>query len=169
MSPMTRREIREAILFRHRMGGMEFVYKGKKEEALSENQLRSLFQKYHRLSDGEYWDCLTSMESKYSITGGACHQDRRSSTGGVSGPEKPGMEAVIVSICNPQEPQQNTTYAVIPAKKSKLDREQMEDLIRSQLILEPTKNVFTLNPKSRPYVEGWLKELQILEMKEGER
>ncbi len=162
LSPMSVKEIQDVILYRHRTGGMDFKYQNRSEKELSTRQLRQLFLKFHRLTNGnigmalQLWKANINSLEDYTIV--------IDDLSPVEFPtiQNPAWKVLLYQFILHKSLTKEQLLKLFPLQSAPWLEEHLESLLRTSLIYEPTKNIFILSPKSRPYIEAWLKEINVL-------
>ncbi|MCB9284703.1 MAG: amino acid permease [Lewinellaceae bacterium] len=162
LGPLTRRELQEVILFRHKTGGMKLSYRDRTERKLSATRLIPLFKKLHRYSEGNV---------------GAALQTWLRSMSGMDEDTLILSEPVRLEFPNLEDPRWKVLlYQIILHRNLTIKefaqlfpdwtpdelKSLLNELVRSQLLQKIDKSIYTLDPGCRPYLEKWLQDTGIL-------
>ena len=162
LAPLSRRELQEVILFRHKTGSMKLIYRDKPENKLSGRHLGPLFRDLHRYSGGNVGMALNTWLRSMA--------DMEEDTLTLAEPvrlefphlEDPNWRVLLYQMILHRDLTPRELAQLFPAWSGDQLKNLLNDLVRSQLLMKIDKNIYTMDPRCRPYLEAWFQETGIL-------
>jgi len=162
IAPMSRPELQELLWTRHKTGGLLIEFEEKGEEELKEKKLAKLMSKFHSQSGGKpgwallkwlssiknYQDGLISLESPIEKEFPAI--------------EDPQWKSIILQFILHRRLSRQDFEALFESEGKDWISNKILELKKSGIIEEPAKEVYQLKNAIRPYLEEWLKEMEVL-------
>lgn len=162
LSPFTRDNLRRTMMIRHYSGGLHFVWKGKKQEALSSREINQLFARHFDVSSGnigfalQLW--LSHIDSVHS------NEMEISSPANLKMPtiQDTGWLVMLTQFVLHKHLNLERLDRIFAGEPRQEIRQQLEGLLRAGLLVEIAPQVYAIDSYVHPFLITSLKQAELL-------